>query len=292
MLSIRSFFKKKDNSVRVIRLQETDSTNNYLRQLAATDRSALGERLTVAVADYQTAGRGQGTNTWESEPGKNLLFSILCHPVYVPIPAQFTISEAIALAIRDSLDKVLNAQPSATNRTPISIKWPNDIYVDDCKICGILIENNLGGGHIRDCIIGIGIDVNQEAFHSDAPNPVSLRQILGHEVDREALLQDVIRRFTDNLADLENGNYGMIAGRYMSALYRAHGFYPYRDADGDFEAAIVEVEDDGHLILRDRDDRIRSYAFKEVAFSLSPNPSPSPSASLAEGSDVAAHTKA
>lgn len=279
MLSIRSLFnrKKADNGLRVIRLQEVDSTNSYLRQYAAKarageDDATLGTRLTVVTADYQTAGRGQGSNTWESDPGRNLLFSILCHPVFVPITAQFTISEAIALAIRDAVDECSNLKVQSSTlkvqSSKFTIKWPNDIYYADRKLCGILIENNLAAGHIRDCIIGIGIDVNQEAFHSDAPNPVSLRQILGHDVDRETLLQDILRRFSENLAALENGDYGQIAARYMSALYRIHGFHPYRDQDGTFDAAIVEVEDDGHLILRDRDDRMRSYAFKELSFLL------------------------
>lgn len=266
MLSIHSFFnkltgKKADDGIRIIRLEETDSTNSYLRKLAAADRTQLGTALTIVTAENQTAGRGQGTNTWESEPGQNLIFSILCHPVFVPIAAQFVISEGIALAIRDALASLL---PDGAT----TIKWPNDIYYADRKICGILIENSLSAGHIRDCIIGIGIDVNQQEFHSDAPNPISLRQILGHDVDREVLLQNIIQRFTANLAELENGNYGTIAARYMNVLYRLHGFHAYQDAEGPFEAAIVEVEDDGHLILRDRNDRIRSYAFKEVSFSL------------------------
>ena len=259
--SVRSLldkFSKPQKDVHYIELDETNSTNDYVKSLLATlDGVEPEPRLTVAYTDYQTGGRGQGTNTWESERGKNLLFSILCHPVWVPIQSQFIISEAIALALRDALSAI----------TPdITIKWPNDIYWKDRKISGTLIETALSGGHIKDCIIGTGVDVNQQSFHSDAPNPVSLWQIIGHDTDRLALLRDIVKRFDAYLTDIRNGNYEHIVALYMSYLYRSHGFFPYRDSEGEFEAAIVEVEDDGHLILRDRGDHIRSYASKEVEF--------------------------
>ena len=259
MLSIHSFFKrKKPDDIRYIDVGETSSTNDYLKSILATlDGVEAVPRLTVAYADYQRAGRGQGTNHWESERGMNLLFSILCHPVWVPIASQFIISEAQALALRDAL---------AALTDDITIKWPNDIYWKDRKISGTIIENSLHAGHISNCIIGTGVNVNQTEFRSDAPNPVSLKQIIGHDVDRQALLHDIVTRFDAYLTDIRNGNYEKIVTLYASYLYRSHGFFPYRDKDGVFEAAIVEVEDDGHLILRDRNDVIRSYAFKEVVF--------------------------
>lgn len=259
--SLRSLFggaPKAQADIRYIEIDETTSTNDYPKSLLATlDGVQQEPRLTVAYADYQTAGRGQGTNKWESERGKNLLFSILCHPVWLPVQSQFIISEAIALALHDAL---------AVYTDGISIKWPNDIYWNDRKISGTIIENTLGSGHIKDCIIGTGVNVNQETFLSDAPNPVSLKQIIGCDTDRLMLLKDIISRFDAYLTDIRNGNYERIVSLYMSYLYRGHGFFTYRDKDGDFEAAIVEVEDDGHLILRDRGDHIRSYAFKEVEF--------------------------
>ena len=262
MLSIRSLFKKAKKpapNVQHIALDETTSTNQYcLAELCGRNRAGIAPySLAVITAEYQSLGRGQGANTWESERGQNLLFSILCHPAWVPVRAQFCISECIALAIRDALSELTG---------DILIKWPNDIYWRDCKISGTIIENTLSGGHIADCIIGTGVDVNQEVFRSNAPNPVSLKQILGHDVDRMALLKDIVRRIDAYLDDLRNGNYEKIATLYMSYLYRSHGFYAYQYKDGRFEAAIVEVEDDGHLVLRDRDGRLRSYAFKEVEF--------------------------
>lgn len=261
ILSLRSLLcrnKKQDDGIHYIEIDETDSTNHYIKSILANlDGVQKEPRITVAYSDYQTAGRGQGTNTWESERGKNLLFSILCHPVWVPITAQFVISEAEAIAIRDTL---------TVYTEDISIKWPNDIYWKDKKISGTLIENTISAGHIKDCIIGTGININQTTFSNNLPNPVSLCQIVGHELDRMAILKDIINRFNSYLTDIRNGNYEKIISLYQSYLYRSHGFFKFRDKAGDFEAAIIEVEDDGHLILRDKGDHIRSYAFKEVEF--------------------------
>lgn len=228
---------------KIVHLAETDSTNRWLREQG-------GEENMLVWTDFQTAGRGCGTNTWESARGQNLLFSLLIHPVAVRPSEQFRISMAISLAIVDAL---------ACYTDGLSIKWPNDIYWHDRKICGILIENRLSGGVIRDCIIGVGLNVNQQQFVSDAPNPVSLRQILGHDVERE----EVLRRIVEGLKiDEDDGP------RYRSLLYRRTGFHPYRDAEGGFEAELIDVEDDGHLLLRDRAGRKRRYAFKEVNFRI------------------------
>ena len=150
---------------KIIHIDETDSTNHWLKshQLIANSPEP-----TAIWADYQTAGRGCGTNTWESERGKNLLFSMLIHPENLPANKQFQISMAISLAIVDALGQLVG---------DLSIKWPNDIYWRNGKIGGILIENTLKGNLIKESIIGVGLNVNQREFHSDAPNPVSLWQI-------------------------------------------------------------------------------------------------------------------
>ncbi|MBQ6208463.1 MAG: biotin--[Prevotella sp.] len=260
MRLIRCFKRNKRNQKpdaimphRVIRLEETTSTNQYLRGY----RPEEGEAMIVVVAANQTAGRGCGSNSWESERGKNLLLSILTHPVMVPIAHQFMLSMAGALAVKGTLDKYVEG---------ITLKWPNDVYWQDKKICGTLIETSIGGGHIKDCIFGIGINVNQQRFVSDAPNPISLCQIIGHEVDLDSLLKELLEAFTTYYKMLENGRYNDISALYHDALYRGHGFFPYMDADGEFEGAIVEVEDNGRLIMRDRAGMIREYMFKEVEF--------------------------
>lgn len=225
----------------LIHIDETDSTNQWLRQRG-------GEGVVVVWADHQTAGRGCGTNRWESERGQNLLFSVLLHPTEIEASRQFIISMAISLAIIRALSDYTDG---------LSIKWPNDIYWHDRKLCGILIENQLRGACVKDCIIGVGVNINQRQFVSDAPNPVSLRQILGRDVDREEVLKKILENFTLEQVDADD---------YRALLYRRKGFFAYRDAEGDFEAELIGVEDDGHLLLRDREGRERCYAFKEIAF--------------------------
>ena len=153
----------------------------------------------------------------------------------------------------------------------ITLKWPNDIYWKDKKISGTLIENTLSNGHIKDCVFGVGLDVNQKNFASDAPNPISIATILGHDVDREELFDKIICSFEKCYSLLLEGGYSDIAALYHDSLYRKHGFHLYEDATGPFEGAIVEVEDDGHLVLRDREGVMRRYAFKEVKFVIDKN---------------------
>ena len=156
---------------KIIHINETDSTNRYLRE------SDVDGDVCV-WADYQTAGRGCGTNTWESERGKNLLFSMMIHPVDVPVNKQFVVSMAVANSIATVVAKYVK---------DVSVKWPNDIYAGDKKLCGILIENRLQGDVIKDSIIGVGLNVNQLCFVSDAPNPISLANLTGRQFDREAV---------------------------------------------------------------------------------------------------------
>jgi BirA family biotin operon repressor/biotin-[acetyl-CoA-carboxylase] ligase len=236
---------------KVIHIDETDSTNRWLRDYALSQP----EGDYVVVSEYQTAGRGCGTNSWESERGKNLTFSLLIHPTEITADCQFRISEAVSLALCETLDGYV------TDRQ-VSVKWPNDIYVDDCKICGMLIENRLRGRLMTDSIIGIGLNVNQREFFSDAPNPVSLVQLLGHEVALEPLLQAFLQKLEPMLQmDPET-----LGKAYRERLYRREGEHEYRDGKGLFRAKLLNVLDDGRLVLLDTEGTARIYAFKEVQF--------------------------
>lgn len=232
---------------KIVHIAETDSTNRWLQTV-----ESVTSELIVVVADYQTAGRGCGSNTWESERGANLLFSLLIHPANLSANRQFLISMAVA----NSIAKVLSQYVKH-----VSIKWPNDIYVGDRKICGILIENRLQGSSIRDSIIGVGLNVNQLRFVSDAPNPVSLANLTGRLFDLSQLLQQLLKAFEAEWADLEG-----VRSRYLPQLYRRTGFHRYRDVRSEFYAELVTVEDDGHLLLSDVDGHTKRYAFKEVQF--------------------------
>ena len=228
---------------KLIHIEETDSTNRWLK--------AHGEGPMVVVADYQTAGKGCGTNSWESERGKNLTFSMLIHPTDIPASQQFRITEVVSVALCEVLEQYIG---------DVSIKWPNDIYMGDKKICGVLIENRLQGNVIVDSIIGIGLNVNQTEFVSDAPNPVSLRQLLGREIDREALLHD----FLETLETVSSSETTYSA--YRNKLFRMGKQAVFSDETGRFEGTIQDVETDGRLLIKDLSGQARRYAFKEVQF--------------------------
>jgi BirA family biotin operon repressor/biotin-[acetyl-CoA-carboxylase] ligase len=235
---------------RVIHIEETDSTNRWLKEIQQPEKT----KNLLVVTEFQTAGKGCGTNAWESERGKNLTFSMLIHPVDITASDQFRITEMVSVALCETLEYFLTPHLS-----PL-IKWPNDIYVGDKKICGTLIENRLQGSVIKDCIIGIGLNVNQTVFRSDAPNPVSLCQLLGHEVDRTQLLEAFLLRY-EVVRQRET-----VGTDYRERLYRRAGWHAYEDAQGHFEARLTGVSEDGHLLLEDRQGRLRTYAFKEVQF--------------------------
>lgn len=244
---------KREGAPEIIHLEEVVSTNLSLRE-------RLNGRLlpegSVLWADVQTAGRGQAGNSWESEAGKNLTFSTVLYPDVIPANKQFLISQITALSVKETLDQ---------HTGEITVKWPNDIYRQDKKICGMLIENDLAGNTICCSIQGIGINLNQEIFLSNAPNPVSLTQITGLTYDREEILRQFLSHFYRYYLLLLQEKEDEIRALYHSALYRNDGFYLYEDNESRFEAAIEEIEPTGHLILRLRDHTLRRYAFKEVA---------------------------
>ena len=245
----------------ITHLKEVDSTNIYL--LNNADKFS-NEEITIAVSDYQTAGRGMGTNTWESEPDKNLLFSILIHPIWLEPQMQYIISMAHALALYD----VLSAYADG-----ISIKWPNDIYWKERKISGTRIDGNIQSGRMSDMVIGTGININQSEFHGSAPNPVSLTQITGKTYDRQTILNDIITRFKHYL-DIAKEEWTTrkkcktIHSEYHRHLFRKEGIHSYEDANGRFDAKLVEVLPNGIMRLERTDRTISEYEFKEVKFCL------------------------
>ena len=231
---------------KVVHINETDSTNHWLK--------AHGEGTMVVVTDYQTAGKGCGSNSWESERGRNLTFSMLIHPEGLAAKKQFWITEVVSVALCNTLERYINKK--------MDIKWPNDIYVGDQKICGILIENRLQGATIKDSIIGIGLNVNQRVFLSGAPNPVSLYQLTGQETDRDALLHQFLTAFERVAAN------PVVGQAYRERLYRKGIPASYEDMSGRFKATLTDVQRDGRLVLQDETGQRRTYVFKEVQFIL------------------------
>ncbi len=242
---------------RYILLHETASTNTYLKRMAALLPSG-----TVVYTHRQTAGRGQKGNSWEAEPGKNLTFSMLLKQPGVAAARQFCLSEAVSLAIVDAVEPRL-----APSGGEVTVKWPNDIYWCDRKLCGILLELSLKGSGIDYMVAGVGLNVNQERFVSDAPNPVSLKQITGCDTDLDALLRDVCGRIEQLCAQGPDA-VEALHRRYLGRLYRNDGKpHTFALPGGErFEATISRVMPDGMLVLRHTaTGQEHSYAFKEVS---------------------------
>ena len=242
----------------LLSIAETTSTNHCLNELCKTQHIA---EFTCVQTPFQTAGRGQQGNSWESERDKNLLFSLVLYPTFIEARQGFILSEIVALSIREEL---------STYTPDIYIKWPNDIYWQDKKICGILIENILQGKNIDQCIVGCGININQETFRSDAPNPVSLLQITDQETDRQEILDGIMHRiqhYYKLLQEQPQTAQPAIHAAYMDALYRREGFYPFADKNGLFQGQIARIEPDGHLVITEEESGMeRTYMFKEVRF--------------------------
>lgn len=240
----------------IMHLEEVDSTNSYImRELGRLEAPVM------VTAYRQTAGQGQRGNSWESAAGENLTFSIYYKPDGFPPSVQFSISEAVALGVRDFL---------GIHGVEAEVKWPNDIYVSDRKICGILIRHSVMGSAVEYSVIGVGINVNQTEFLSDAPNPVSMRQLTGKIYDLHALEAEIgacIERRLDNISDRSYRE--QLHDEFLWYLWRGDGqLHPFLDtATGErFEAAIADVGEQGMLELRLGDGEHRTYAFKEVAF--------------------------
>lgn len=237
---------------------QIDSTNNR----AAQNRYSSGD---VILAESQSAGRGQRGNSWSSLAGQNLTFSVILQPDFLLAERQFRISKTVALAVADTIADV--------GLTP-AIKWPNDIYIGDRKITGILIENDLCGAYLCRSVIGIGLNVNQTDFDPSLPNPTSLAQEAGHPFDRA----DVFIRFYQHLAnryrmlaqeETSNKNASQIDTDYLNRLYRlneAHTFVDGRTGEH-FVGTITGIRPGGDLEVRIASTgQLRTFLFKEIEY--------------------------
>ena len=230
----------------IYRFDSLDSTSTQLARMA--QELAHGD---VVITCTQTAGRGQRGNSWESEPGRNLTFSLLLRPEDLAATDAWLMSMAVSVGLVRGLMPFVDI--------PIKLKWPNDVYVGDRKLCGILIENALCGSFVSRSIVGIGINVNQTQFISNAPNPVSLKQITGKDYDLDEVLSAVCSEILSSVDSLYRPE---LKAEYMSLLWRAEGAHTWRDtASGEiFTAEICDILPDGRISLGSR-----IFWFKEVA---------------------------
>ena len=238
---------------RIIRMEQTGSTNSDMVQWSEKERLPEGSLI---VADNQTNGRGQGGNTWESEPGCNLTFTMVLYPTFIKGAAQFLLSKMISLAVCDFVSKYA---------APVSVKWPNDVYVGEKKIAGILIENFIEGAYLTKTIAGIGVNINQKQFTGNAPNPVSLEQLTGKTYSVNDCLCDLMECIAKRYSMLRQ-QAGLLNDDYLRNLYRLGKLHSY-SADGQvFEARITGVNKYGMLEMITSENQKKTFGFGDVAF--------------------------
>lgn len=234
---------------KIIFLDKIGSTNNYLKNNF--------EKGLVVYAGEQTNGRGQRKNKWESEAGKNILMSAAFLPQNLKAEDQFFLSKAVSLAVYDFLSNYIS---------DVKIKWPNDIFVSNKKIAGILIENNLRGANIYSSIIGIGVNINQQRFPDYLPKPISLSNISGQTYELKKLLNELIEKLNKRYNQLEKKQFNELSSSYFEHLYRYKMESDFLINNIKKRAKIIDVEKNGKLVLLFPDRVIKSYAFKELAF--------------------------
>ncbi len=248
-------------------IKQTHSTSTLLRE----QYSETLPHLYTIRTDYQTAGRGQAGNSWESEAGKNLLFSALLKYDGIHATKQWRLSMLVAVALWETLAKYLSPEL-------LTIKWPNDIYFGDKKLVGILIENSLSGQHIGHSIAGIGVNMNQTQWLSNAPNPISMKEITGEEYNAEVLMNEWIT----SMKSWELRTTEEIKATYLHHLYRRDGWHMYverevsitptaiakKGIEGSFLAEIRNITEQGELVLRLQNNEEKTYHFKQIRFVL------------------------
>jgi len=240
--------------MQIIELETTTSTNVFAKQMIAK----LYPQHFVVSSKEQTHGKGQQGNVWHSEKGKNLLFSVVIYPHTIKAEDQFIINKISALSVKRCIEKYLN--------TTCAIKWPNDMYIANQKIAGILIEHTISENTIKNTVVGIGINVNQKYFPELLPNPVSMYNISGIEYDLKTLLNNFIDFFNHYLNILEQNNLNIIDTEYLKALYNFEVNANYLHQNKQIAATIKGVDSYGRLILKPDEGNEICCSFKEIVF--------------------------
>ncbi len=239
---------------RIIKLASVDSTNAYLQQLIKTTNSVI--EGVVVITDNQVSGKGQQGNKWQSKEGENLTFSIFMKPG-IAIEHQFLLSKLVSISIAQLL--------RTFGTKEVKIKWPNDIYVGDKKIAGILIENTLKKGKVYESIIGVGLNVNQTQFSDSLINATSLALSVGKTFILEELLEKLLNFLDKNYLLLKANKVDQISDEYLSQFYRLNEDYDYRIKGKTVKAKIVGVANSGKLQLK-FNNAVYEYDMKEVEF--------------------------
>ena len=244
--------------MKITRFKTLDSTNKYLQNLLEEGVDIVDN---IVVADFQSSGKGQGKNVWQSENGKNLLFSIALDMSCLRAENQFVLTQMVSIAMINVLKKYLPEEN-------LFIKWPNDIYFKNKKIAGILIKNEIKGMMMGTSIIGIGLNVNQESFDENLPNPISMKMITGKDYDLESILNDICFELrTLSLEFKVNAHSSQLtAHNYTNKLYRYKQWSFYQHEGSVKEMMIVGYDQFGRLLLKEKNDREVVCDLKEISF--------------------------
>ena len=239
-----------------IRLPTIESTNTYAQELIKRKKPPEG---TVVIADEQSQGRGQRGNFWVSEPGKNLTFSLILYPTNLAAENRFLLTQVISLALVDFIERETNSLQK------IKIKWPNDIYLEDKKIAGILIENSLRGNDIYTSVIGIGLNVNQEIF--DELNAISLKKFLGKNFDLLNCLKHLCSAIEARYLQFINKNFNSLNADYHQKLYRLNENITFEIAKKLVVGKITGVSNEGELLVKTLENtKLLRLGLKEVKY--------------------------
>ncbi|MCC6727465.1 MAG: biotin--[acetyl-CoA-carboxylase] ligase [Saprospiraceae bacterium] len=240
----------------LLQLPEVDSTNSFAQALLSKSKPQEG----IVISTFcQTAGRGQIGSTWESEPDKNISLSAILYPDFLEAKDQFQLNQCISLAVFDLVKNCLPDQP-------VSIKWPNDIYVGARKIAGILIQNSLINTQIRSTVAGIGINVNQTAFVTNPPNPTSLLLESGQEHALHDLVLQLCEHLEARYLQLKAGKIVPLQQDYLRHLYRFGQLADYQRSNGDtFKGTIIGIDEMGRLRM-EVGSEIECFDLKEIRF--------------------------
>lgn len=241
--------------MQIIKIENINSTNLYSSELLKNNEITED---TVIYTDYQTSGRGLGKNIWNSEKDKNLLFSLITFP-NIKVEDHFKLNIIISLSICEYLQ---------IKGVLAKIKWPNDIYVNSNKIAGILVENTFYRDVIQSSVIGVGLNLNQQVFPDNLPNPISLSQIANMDFNIEKEIKEISKILSSNLNDYKELNISELKKEYLIRLYRFNEFYDYKISDKIVTAKITDIKNDGHIVVTDRDGNQSSYYFKEIEYVL------------------------
>jgi BirA family biotin operon repressor/biotin-[acetyl-CoA-carboxylase] ligase len=237
----------------LIYVPECHSTNTLASELCQKTTVAEG---TTVVTDNQTKGRGQRGNTWFSEPNKNLTFSIILRPTFLKPVDQFNLTIAVSLSIHDFLSQLIQGNN-------VRIKWPNDILINDKKVCGMLIENSIAGATLQQSIVGIGLNVNQLNF--DVDTATSMNSVSGRDFNLSDSLHLLLHCIEKRYLQLRNEKSDVLKREYLQALYRRGELHSFIDSHGSFEGVIEGISAEGRLVISSNG-IIKMYTLKEISF--------------------------